>query len=724
MVSGIAIALLCILFLSCHNEDLLEGSDPGKADNRICFGIITDGHSRAGNVNDNHENGRTSNRFVLRSDSTDTLCVRTIVSDGIHPSAFNNRHVITRGTPIIKDESGNNFYSSFRVLAYWQKDGVSQSQFYMDEEVSEQADNLWSNSDRIYYWPGEKNTLRFYAWAPTNVFIAPKTPESTMLSEYRVPATVIDQQDLVVATTNAIAGNHNASQPLTFRHICTAVRFAVGKQMQPGTIESVALKGVYSEGNYDMAKSQWTLTSTTADFIQEFANGGKPMTGTETSGTEITPLEGTFMMLPQTLPPNATLEVIFKDNITGNTRTLSASIAGTTWEIDQTITYTLSISPEYEMTIKVPEEEQDAHFISFDISVTIKDFTEDWTLTSNLPEDVTFTTTKTELQKQGYWIEDDKGQSTITETGSGTFNYHVYVTENIGNTTRDLNFQIKPKDAETIPSTAKVKQLCPSWDESKKQGYERIEEEDGGNYPFGFKWDRKVVFTAEPKLDWEGNLSETLRNLFGAYIFRNLAQAAKEEHHADYITIEEEKRRILLLNLTVKTTVTIDYSQVSSLIGLTTDDDGLTNTRKLYFHKGIGEIADMENQLRANAVGNFKEESSGEDKPESVENFAARMAVIKKNKFTRKAVTVTVEGSGETKTIWIPNITSEAIVWYLPARIEQQSIIDTEYPLSGEYWSSTAVENGQNAYQYNSNHATATKDRMETFKIRAARRKQ
>lgn len=93
------------------------------------------------------------------------------------------------------------------------------------------------------------------------------------------------QKDIVVATTNEIPGNNNAAVPLTFKHICTAVRFAVGSQMQPGSIKSVVLKGVKNAGTYDMATGNWSLGDATVDFSQTL---NKETTGTEANGDAIT----------------------------------------------------------------------------------------------------------------------------------------------------------------------------------------------------------------------------------------------------------------------------------------------------------------------------------------------------------------------------------------------------------------------------------------------------
>lgn len=387
MAGGMATMLLCTLLFSCNNEDFLESGNPEKACDNICFGISSDKNVQTRGYAGSDDEGYTANRFVLRSnDSADTLCVRAIVSDGINVSGFEGEQALTRGTPVGKD----NFYTKFHVLAYWRKNGTPVDQFYMNTNASNVGASvgtgaIWS-TEQIYYWPGADHSFQFYAWAPTDAggLTTPSSPQDKSLA-YTVPDAAADQKDIVVATTNEIPGNNNAAVPLSFKHICTAVRFAVGSQMQPGFIKSVALEGVKKAGTYDMATGTWALAETTTDFSQDDLN--KSMTGNETAGAEITSSEGTFMMLPQTLPAGATIKVVFT-NASGVDRTLTASIRNTVWTMGTTVTYKLSITPEYEMNIEVPTEAQDAHYITFPITVNVKDYDGAWTLTSNLTNDV------------------------------------------------------------------------------------------------------------------------------------------------------------------------------------------------------------------------------------------------------------------------------------------------------------------------------------------------
>lgn len=725
--SGMAAVLSCLLFFSCNNEDILEDNSniTGNACDNICFGISPDGNVQTRGNTVSGEDGYTSERFVLRSqDSADTLCVRAIVSDGIHSPVFGDRQAITRGTPVSKD----NFYDSFHVLAYWKKNGtLVEEQFYMDADVTKKGNDLWS-SDRTYYWPGAEHTLRFYAWAPVSGAFetVPTTPKSTTLT-YTVPSDAADQKDIVVASPDETPGNYNAAQSLTFNHICTAVRFVTGSQMQPGTIRSVTLKGVRHNGSYDLATGEWTLNDNVTNFTQSL---DKEMSGNETDGTEVATGEATFMMLPQTLPTNAKVEVVFHSAVTNTERTLEAAIENMEWPQGKTVTYKLTITPDYDMSITCENDKVDAHVDIEEIKIEADG---SWVLSSDVDwltfTDWSYDTSKPEerpLGHRGYWIRSERGNKTFS--GSGNMTLYAYYDENLGDESRTANITLTYPGTSIVGAQKTVTQYCPAW--SGNAGYERFEEdhrweEDGSptyTYPFGFAWDRKVEFTAEPKIDiW--NFS--FRDLLGAYVFLYIANNAIENYGAgDYVTVKEESAW-WSLGLTVKTTVTIDYSKFNTIGGLVTSDDGLTNTRNLYGFQNIGQVSAIENVLRDNAVGNFNEnviEDSHEKIP--VDQFAARRIAMK-NEFQKVLREETVQG--ETIRYYEAVIDVNSIHWYLPASNEQISLkaglTEGDEPLEGEYWSSTAVSDNTNAYKYTSDGNTASEDRMIPHKMRAAVRK-
>lgn len=678
---GLMAALLCLPLLSCGDEDAPGHDSSEDVRGDICFSVSTGDaawtRSRAGEVSDEHP----SDSFVLRAEGSDDIfCVCTVVSDGICPSSGCDGKVVTRGAPVAE----SNFYTDFHVLAYRKTGGVLADQFFMDEDVTNGGSGTWSTA-KAYYWPGAEHLLKFYAWAPAGINFSsvPSTSASTTLG-FTVPADAARQKDLVVAVTGDIRGDNNSAVPLTFKHVCTAVSFQVGNQMQSGIIKSVALAGVKYKGTYDMESGVWTLDESTKNFSQEL---NLSTTGTETNGAPVTAVEGTFMMLPQVLPAGAKMIVEFESRVTGETYQLEASIAGGEWKMGVPTVYKLSITPE--LDIEVPEA-QDAHYITFPVTVHVKRYTGDWELTSNLPSDVFFTATKTPLQEQGYWIDEDKGTSTVTGTGEGNFTYHVYVTENVTDAARDIEFQLKSmvSGVATSPVTATVQQLCPSWN-SSGVGYERIEESSGGNYPFGFSWDMVATFSYS-KITTGG-----YNHLF------NKATALRNSSNEGYYSVTKPSSSTI--------TATIDYKNAFNLGKSATD--GLANTRELFLNpnkEGFQDAITLDDNVDRiiYIISTFTRTTSGGDF-QTASNYAVRMAVMK-NKFNRAA-----DGT--------PEIAEGDIKWYLPAKDEQSSLTDEAYPLSGTYWSSTTTNNNS-AYSYNGSSVSAT-NRMTNCKIRAARKR-
>lgn len=689
MVGGMAMMLLCTLLFSCNNEDFLESGNPEKACDNICFGISSDKDVQTRGYAGSDDEGYTADRFVLRSDdSADTLCVRAIVSEGINVSGFEGEQALTRATPVGKD----NFYNKFHVLAYWSKNGAPVDQFYMNTNASNVAASvgtgaIWS-TEQIYYWPGADHSFQFYAWAPTDAggLTTPSSPQEKSLA-YTVPEAAADQKDIVVATTDEIQGDNNAAVPLTFKHICTAVRFAVGSQMQPGQIKSVALKGVKNAGTYDMAADNWSLGDATVNFSQTL---NKETTGTEANGDAITTSEGTFMMLPQTLPAGATVEVVFV-NANNEDRTLTASIGNTEWKMGTTVTYKLSITPEYELEFVSQPEMQDAHYVIYPITIKSGDKLPagGWTLTSNDAANVTFVEKDKfvnndvqALVDAGYWLDGYNGTSTLTSTTTGEVQVYVFLKENATEADRNITLSLKPAaqgnyEAKEFSFT----QYCPAWNNGI--GVERIQD---GDYPWGFSWDSNMKIT----YNLGRGLGPILASLY-IKIFVNYS----------YVTSNWG-------GVLTDFKVTIDFSKVGTLTTATDLNDGNKNTWELYSFNGLNDASALMAQIES--WGGVPDKTL----PANPSEFAARACAMK-NKYKVK-----VE-SNANGTVYRPVLEQNDIVWYLPAQNEASSMNDN---LSGDYWTSTAITNpGTTAYKYTAGGSTNPWDRNKVIHVRAVRKK-
>lgn len=729
LTASIAAVLLSASLFSCSSDDFF-----GKAETNtdgISFGVSTEnGASTRAN---NSADGYTAARYTLRSDnSADTLCVRAVVTDGIGND--------NAGRPATRAAMKTSMYNEFKVVAAVKENGNIGTQYYMDDVATKtETGNNWVPS-KVYYWPGSNRQLRFLAWAPKDATFdaVPNTPNATTL-QYTTPAEAKDQHDIVAAATDFIdsPANDGTCTPvsLNFKHLCTAVIIKTGKQMTAGTIKSVSLKGVKKSGTYDMVNSKWTLNNSTADFT---ISPNQKTTSTTLDGTDLNADESTFMLLPQKLDADSKLEVEFQDKISGNYRKLSASLSGAVWPMGKTVTYRLSITPEYELNIDNVSEIVDAHYVIEPIKIRLSNLEPNtkWTLSAKIdgekyngidvsvlldnPEDGALN-----VAKQGFWIDkyveikrNDKGEiiskkptnqsargtATVTGTGNLETKAYVFIPENIGNSDRNITITLKVEGTSDADAATKtIIQKCPSWNDNNV-GYERFEENNGGSYPFGFLWDRKVEYS------YQG---------FLALLFKWVADSYKTAD-VDYLTTN------YTFHLWLKsiTTATIDYTAINNSlnIGMNTED-GLENTKKLYTFKNIGSISELENDFDNLTILGYKWQKKKTEGGhyETVKNFAAKMAVMK-NKFNVEK-REQKDKDGNTVIFYVPDIEEKDILWYLPASNEQKGITDTEYSLSGTYWSSTAADDNTHAYVYSSSGESVIGERMATHKIRAARRK-
>ena len=697
LTASIAAVLLSASLFSCSSDDFL-----GKAETNtdgISFGVSTEnGASTRAN---NSADGYTAARYTLRSDnSADTLCVRAVVTDGIGND--------NAGRPATRAAMQTSMYNDFKVVAAIRENGTVGTQYYMDDVATKTGTN-WVPS-KVYYWPGSNRQLRFLAWAPTDATFqsVPNNPNATTL-QYTTPAEAKNQRDLVAAATGFISNPSNDATctpvGLQFKHLCTAVIIKTGETMTAGTIKSVSLKGVKNSGTYDMVGSVWTLSGNTTDFT---ISPNQATTSTTPNGTDLNAGESTFMLLPQTLGADSKLEVAFHDNISGRDRILSASLNGAVWPMGKTVTYRLSITPEYELKFKSESKVQDAHYVIYPIKIKVDPTLVDknkrgevvgggWTLKSTSPK-VTLCKELTELTSLGYWVEEDRGTQTIEGTETGEVTVYAFLEENITDAERDIVLELSPKKYPSATSAKfTIKQLCPSWN-TQGLGCERFED---GDYPWGFKWDSSMKITYD--------MSEAGGTGFWGPLRRWIMKIQIKyygDKYKDYITYTTYWGQLK--------TLTIDFSKVPNLDVADSPDDGNLNTWELYNFNGISDVTGLMAQL---------EEWGGKaDKvlEQNPAEYAARMCTMK-NKFNKEKIAQ--EGNN---VAYRPVLKRENLVWYLPAKNEFSMVVDNDYPLNGNYWTSTASEiahDNENSYKYLQNSGATLNIRTDKFHVRAVRKK-
>ena len=682
MTAGMAAVLLSVTLFSCSSDVPYEHTDYSTTDN-ICFGISDSGNgTRAAAANE----AITTDRYVLRSsESSDTLCVRAVVSDGIGKAAAKHATRASMQTTM---------YDQFNVVAQLKKsDGNIAPRYYMNEVATKQG-VVWQPSSSICYWP-DNGSLRFLAWAPLDAEldespVKPSEDVNKTTIKYTVPAELSKQRDLVAAATGynaSPAGGVCAPVSLQFKHLCTAVVVKTGATMAPGTIKSVTVTNVRNSGTYDMLRSAWTLNDATTSYTvsPDMATGS-----TTAEGTKLNADDATFMLLPQTLGADSKLEVMFHDNISGRDRLLTASLNGAEWPMGKTVTYRLSITPEYELEFTSEPQVQDAHYVIYPIKIKVDPgLTGGWKLKSTSPK-VTLRKNLTELEEVGYWIEEDRGTQTIEGTESGDITVYAFLEENVTNAERDVVLELSPKGfPSATPAKFTIRQLCPSWN-ADGLGCERIE---GKKYQWGFLWgdNMKMVYTVPGWIlkKWWVEIVLTWFNDYGKYI-----------------TVDRD-------SWSTSFRVTIDFNKIPSPNVAKSPTDGKKNSSELYNFNGISDVSALIKRLE-NWGG-----TTNQTFPLNPTEFAVRAAVMK-NKFNKEVQT----SAGET--IERPILKSENLVWYLPAKEEITAIVDNEYPLQGNYWTSTASdisEDDENAYKYILNSGASLEKRTTLLNVRAVRKR-
>lgn len=694
LTASIAAVLLSASLFSCSSDDFF-GKPESEYTNGISFGVSTE-NSAATRANKT-DDGLTVARYTLRSDnSADTLCVRAVVTDGIGNNA---------NKPATRAAMQTSMYDKFNVVAALKENGTIGTQLFMNETATKTNTN-WVPA-HTYYWPGSNRQLRFLAWAPTDAVFqsVPNSPNTTTL-QYTTPAEAKNQRDLVAAATDFIdsPANNGTCTPvsLNFKHLCTAVIIKTGETMTAGTIKSVSLKGVKNSGTYNMVNSEWTLNNSTADFT---ISPNQATTSTTPNGTDLNAGESTFMLLPQTLGADSKLEVEFHDNISGKDRILSASLKGAEWPMGKTVTYRLSITPEYELKFTSTPDIVDAHYDIIPIKVNTEYVQGNWTIKSNQPW-VTIKSALTTYEQSGYWLKATgdyadycgsekvpvERQQTLDKTGNGETTLYLFVEEN--NSTKDRTVTLTLSINGVDFATADIVQKCPIW--QGDIGWEVLE--DTETFPFGFKWDRKVTyqkkgfgFLSGPIEEWwmKQNFKKQPKG------FWEWVKSIFAPETVPYVTVNYSNGTV---------TFTVDYSKMAEISAISTDD-GLENTWNLYSHVG-GTSFEGEKFIAGRGYTVTSQSGSNE-----IPKVFAALYAIKLNAFD-----VHKGGEGNQTTYAITPEKTD-INWYLPASNQFSGAVG----LNGKHWSSTGIRDNSNAYTWDASPQSTP--RMDLHKVRAVRKK-
>lgn len=336
--------ILCILsltFISCSDE-IIDGQLQSKGEVTFQVESVQDFSHAVSNDN------KTRGGIRMFSSAGDReLFLSESVVNGINSGLLDNID-ITRSLPV----NLSNFYDRLGIFGFeystWDESRVT-ANIAKNESVSPSNGSITTK----YYLPASPNKEKFFLYGPyggKGISFGSGTGAPVM--NYSVPDNVVDQKDLVVATSSEL-DHSGGNELLNFKHVLTAVKFKVGSNMWSGRITKISIDGVYSKGNYSFLNGSWSNLGTTKNFSQtlNFNTDG-------TKEVEITGDDKTFMMLPQTLPAGSKVTVTFTDALTSTQRTMTADISGTKWEQGTTVTYAISTTSltksDYVFTVSQP----------------------------------------------------------------------------------------------------------------------------------------------------------------------------------------------------------------------------------------------------------------------------------------------------------------------------------------------------------------------------------
>lgn len=267
----------------------------------------------------------------------------------LHPLETENTTVMnampqTRG---VMNESS--WTGEFGVSAVYTKSEASRS-FFQDQKASKSG-NIWYASGDTQAWPTD-GALSFYAYAPyQHVSLSLQGSDDVTKNKtlrYVASTSLGSQPDLIVAKSENISrtsSSANTAVQLKFSHALTAITFSVSADMIPGTVKSITVKNVSGQGDYNISTGTWgSLGAASASYAISLGTSGAGIAVKAGKSKALTDGSSALLMVPQTFAAgsSAQIEMVFHDG--NKDRTVTASLAGTSWDAGKHITYVLSAS--------------------------------------------------------------------------------------------------------------------------------------------------------------------------------------------------------------------------------------------------------------------------------------------------------------------------------------------------------------------------------------------
>lgn len=351
-------AATALINTSCQDE---FGQDLPGTSNTVAYNVDINNNAWVAVARSSKSNNNVNITSIDEGLRGDSLFLFTVVNDSIAPGIKNSKKAShnSRGTATTSATINDIGVTAVVYDGEWAEEGIDAS-IYMSNEKS--VSPTWSTNR---YWPQDGTNMRFFAYSPFDAINLPNETSSPVF-DFEINKTASQQMDLLVASSDVVSPNGNKPADLTFAHALTAVKFEVANNVTDITVKAVRVNGVYYKGSYKYSYSgankddgdestpyssdmgQWTVVTDGENAVRSFEVGGLNIDcdGTAKANIPLNDGENVMMLMPQTLPAGATIEIDIHDDVLNQDVTLKASIAGNVWRKGTCVTYCISASKE------------------------------------------------------------------------------------------------------------------------------------------------------------------------------------------------------------------------------------------------------------------------------------------------------------------------------------------------------------------------------------------
>ena len=338
----VVLALVAMATFGCVREEEVPQTPYSNA---ILFKIAVDNGfvaKSADEANEGFDTEASSCFFGIMGKDSVTLYASEH-SNAVQWAVADTTAAETKGAPIM-DGALDKFYVSAKVN--------NGNVYFADEEI--EVSSLTSNR----FWPNAE-PLNFFAYAPAQAKMAVDnftlqddkwlgTFTYTMPKDNDEGDDAEDLPDYIYSITSGRVKDGGAVA-LEFHHAFSAICFKVGNIPDNTTVNYISLNNIHSDGICSFEENAdtgilftWENTTNKESFKQNLVY----------TGEDLNPGEQTFMVVPQTLPEGAEIEVGVTLNGTEYTYTKPIKDITAEWLADKMYVYRISIPDEINIEIE------------------------------------------------------------------------------------------------------------------------------------------------------------------------------------------------------------------------------------------------------------------------------------------------------------------------------------------------------------------------------------